>query len=82
MSTGLLATLSLLPVIVVAVLLAVLLVGLRWPASRAMPVCYVVAVALALGVWQVPFNQVAAASATGLITTVTRSTSFSVRFCC
>jgi lactate permease len=67
MSIGLLATLSLLPIAVVAVLL----VGLRWPASRAMPVCYVLAAALALGVWKVPFNQVAAASATGLVTTVT-----------
>ena len=67
MSTGLLAGLSLLPIAVIAVLL----VMLRWPASRAMPVCYGVAVALALWVWKVPFHQVAAASATGLVTTVT-----------
>lgn len=67
MSTGLLATLSLLPIAAVAVLL----VGLRWPASRAMPLCFVLAVALALGVWKVPLNQVAAASANGLITTFT-----------
>lgn len=67
MSTGLLAALSLLPIAAVAVLL----VGLRWPASRAMPICYAVAVALALGVWKVPFNHVAAASVNGLITTFT-----------
>ncbi len=67
MSTGVLATLSLLPIAAVAVLL----VGLRWPASRAMPICFVLAVALALGVWKVPFNQVAAATANGLITTFT-----------
>lgn len=39
-----LALLALLPIIVVGVLL----VGLRWPASRAMPICYLVAAALAL----------------------------------
>jgi lactate permease len=65
MSTGLLAILALLPIVVVAVLL----VGLRMPASRAMPICYAVAVALALGVWKVSFNQVAAASVNGLVTT-------------
>lgn len=65
MSNGLLATLSLLPIAAVAVLL----VGFRWPASRAMPICYAIAVALALGVWKVPFNQVAAATVNGLVTT-------------
>jgi lactate permease len=40
---------------------------LRWPASRAMPICYVVAVVLALFVWQVPFIRVMAASVNGLI---------------
>lgn len=58
-----LALLSLLPIAAVALFL----VGLRWPASRAMPVCYVVAVALALAVWQVPVVQVAAASIKGLV---------------
>ncbi len=63
MSNGLLAFLSLLPIIAVAVFL----VGFRWPASRAMPICYLVAVALALLVWQVPHLKVAAASVNGLI---------------
>ena len=58
-----LALLALLPIIVVGVLL----VGLRWPASRAMPICYLVAAGLALFVWQAPFAQVAAASVKGLI---------------
>ena len=44
MSTALLAILSLLPIATVAVFL----VMLRWPASRAMPLSYLVAVALAL----------------------------------
>ena len=62
MSTGILALLSLLPIISVAVFLVLL----RWPASRAMPIAYVVAAALAFFVWQVPVNKVLAASANGL----------------
>jgi lactate permease len=65
MSNGLLAVLSILPIAAVAVLL----VGFRWPASRAMPICYAIAVVLAIGVWKVPFNQVAAATINGLVTT-------------
>lgn len=64
MATGALALLSVLPILVVAVFL----VGLRWPASRAMPISYVVAAALALAVWQIPLAQVAAASLNGLAT--------------
>ncbi|MCO1600688.1 L-lactate permease [Desulfosporosinus nitroreducens] len=64
MSTGLLAILSLLPIAVVAVFL----VGLRWPASKAMPLSFVTAVVLALFVWKVPGNQVGAATVNGIIT--------------
>ncbi len=64
MSTGMLAVLSLLPIIAVAVFL----VGLRWPASKAMPISYLVAVGLALFVWQVPGVNVAAATINGLVT--------------
>ncbi|NQV20360.1 MAG: L-lactate permease, partial [Rhodospirillales bacterium] len=53
---------SILPVAVVAVFL----VGLRWPASRAMPITYAVCAALALWVWQVPGANVAAASLNGV----------------
>jgi len=63
MSNGILALLSLLPIISVAVFL----VMLRWPASRAMPISSVVAVLLALFIWQVPFVHVMAASVNGLI---------------
>ncbi len=63
MSNGVLALLSLLPIISVAVFLVIL----RMPASRAMPICYLVAVGLSLLVWQIPFIQVAAASVNGLI---------------
>ena len=40
---------------------------LRWPASRAMPIAYVVAAALALFVWQLPIPKILAASVNGLI---------------
>ncbi len=62
MHPNLLACLSLLPILSVAVLL----VGIRLPASRAMPFCYIVCALLALFVWQVPVAEVAAASARGL----------------
>ncbi|MCU0959083.1 MAG: L-lactate permease [Pirellulaceae bacterium] len=63
MNSLLLAGLSLLPIAAVGLLLVVY----RWPASRAMPVSYLVAVVLALCVWQVPGLQVAAASLRGII---------------
>ncbi|RFU66654.1 L-lactate permease [Peribacillus glennii] len=63
MSTGMLAILSLLPILAVAIFL----VGLRWPASKAMPLSYLVALALALFVWKVPGSTVAAASVNGLV---------------
>ncbi|WP_134701813.1 L-lactate permease [Ammoniphilus sp. YIM 78166] len=63
MGTGTLAFLSLLPIIAVALFL----VALRWPASKAMPISYGVVVILALFVWKVPGAQVAAASVNGLV---------------
>ena len=63
MSTGMLSFLSLLPIIAVGIFL----VGLRWPASKAMPISYLVAIGLALFVWKVPGANVAAASINGLI---------------
>jgi len=63
MSIGILALLSLLPIISVAIFL----VMLRWPASRAMPIAYLVAAGLALFVWQISVSKVLAASINGLI---------------
>jgi lactate permease len=63
MSTGLLAFLSLLPILAVAIFL----VGMRMPASKAMPISYLVAVGLALFIWKVPGANVAAASINGLV---------------
>lgn len=67
MSNGTLAILALLPIIVVAVFL----VGLKWPASKAMPLSYIVVVLLALLVWDIAFPKVAAASVHGLVVAVT-----------
>ncbi len=63
MSSEILALISLLPIAVVALFLVIL----RWPASRAMPISYAVAVLLAVGVWRVPSLQVLAASTKGII---------------
>jgi lactate permease len=63
MNTGILALLAFLPIISVAVFL----VGLRWPASRAMPIAYLVAVGLAYLVWQISGAQILAATVNGLI---------------
>lgn len=67
MGLGTLAFLSVMPIAVVAVFL----VMLRWPASKAMPLSYAVAAALALGVWQISTAQVAAATINGLVTAAT-----------
>ncbi len=47
-----------------------LVIGLRWPASRAMPVAFLTAAGLALYIWEVPGLQVAAASLKGLVIAV------------
>ncbi len=57
------ASLAILPIAIVGLLLVIM----RWPASRAMPVSYIVAAGLAIAVWQVPAAKVAAASVNGLV---------------
>ena len=63
MSTSVLALLSLLPIISVAIFLVIL----RWPASRAMPIAYVVAAGLAYVIWEVSGTKIMAASVNGLV---------------
>ncbi len=67
MNVATLSVLSLLPIITVALFLVIL----RWPASRAMPLSFATAIVLALAVWQVPAVQVLAASINGLIVAFT-----------
>ncbi len=62
-----LSLLALVPVLTVFLFLVVL----KWPAKSAMPLAFVVTVGLSLGVWEVPFNQVLAATVDGLITALT-----------
>lgn len=62
-----LSLLALAPILVVGVLLA----GFRWPAKYAMPVGYVLAVLVALLVWEMDFTGVIAASLEGLIVAAT-----------
>ena len=67
MGVGTLAVLSLMPIAAVGIFLVIL----RWPASRAMPLSYLVAASLALWVWKVAPVQVAAATVNGLVVAVT-----------
>jgi lactate permease len=64
MSLGILSALALFPILSVFVLIVLF----RWPATRAMPVAYLLTVLLALLVWKVPLLQVGAASIDGLVT--------------
>ncbi len=64
MSLGILAFLALLPILSVFVLIVLF----RWPATKAMPIAFLITCLLALGIWKVPFLQVAAASIDGLLT--------------
>lgn len=65
MNLGMQALLAFAPILVAAVLL----VGLRWPARRAMPVVYLVAVVIALTAWHVSLAHVAASTIQGLFIT-------------
>lgn len=73
-----LSLLALVPILLVGVLLA----GFRWPAKYAMPLGYVVTVAIAFLVWEMEPAALAAASIEGLITAATLRTSSSGRCCC
>jgi lactate permease len=64
MSLGILSVLALLPILSVFVLIVLF----KWPATRAMPVAFLITVFLALAVWKVPLPQIGAASIDGLVT--------------
>ncbi len=63
MGLGVLSFLALIPILTVFLFLVIL----RWPAKRAMPLAFIVTVLVALFVWDVPTNQVAAASTRGVV---------------
>lgn len=66
MSDGLLALFAFTPIL----LAAVMLIGLRWPASRAMPLVYLFTAAIGLFVWDMSFNRIIASTLQGLVITL------------
>ena len=66
MSSGFLALMAFAPIL----LAGVLLIGLRWPARRAMPLVYLLSAGIALFVWDMSFNRVLASTLQGLVVTV------------
>ena len=63
MSVGVLALLASLPIVSIFVFM----VGFRWPATKAMPVAFAIALILALTVWKTPVNWIFASSINGLV---------------
>jgi lactate permease len=61
MSIGALALIAFVPIAIIFILM----VGLRWGATRAMPVAFAAAVLLAVFVWDTPMNWIFAASVNG-----------------
>ena len=66
MSNGLLALFAFTPIL----LAAVMLIGLRWPASRAMPLVYLFTAAIGLFVWDMSFNRIIASTLQGPVITL------------
>lgn len=66
MEVGTQAFFAALPILVAAILL----IGFRLPAKKAMPVVYIVTTLVALYVWEVTFNRVLASTFQGLLITV------------
>ncbi|WP_445620152.1 L-lactate permease [Kushneria sp. Sum13] len=66
MTSGLLALLAITPILVAGLLL----IGLRWPASRAMPVVYLLSVLIALFGWNMSLERILASTLQGLIITI------------
>ncbi|MFI3271436.1 MAG: L-lactate permease [Pseudomonadota bacterium] len=66
MSVELLALIALLPILVALVLM----VGMRWPATKAMPLAWLVCVIGALMAWNLPAGYIAALSLQGVITAI------------
>ncbi len=66
MDIGIQAAFAALPIFVAAVLL----IGLKLPAKKAMPIVFLVTAGVAIYVWEVTFNRVLASSIQGLLITV------------
>ena len=66
MSTGLLALFAILPIVVALILM----VPLRWPSTRAMPLAFLTGAALAMGVWGLSGVRIGALFIQGVITAI------------
>ncbi|MEQ9022070.1 MAG: L-lactate permease, partial [Pseudomonadales bacterium] len=66
MSPGLLALLAFTPIL----LAGILLIGLRWPAKRSMPIVYVVTVIIGMTAWDMSLNRILASTIQGLTITI------------
>lgn len=66
MSLGLQALLAFSPIL----LAAILLIGLHWPAKRAMPAVFILTAAIALFGWEMSFNRVLASTLQGAVITL------------
>lgn len=64
MSFGFYAVLAFIPILIALVLM----VGMRWPSTRAMPLAWIAAAVLAFSVWQLDAVRIAALSIQGFIT--------------
>lgn len=63
MSEGLLALLASIPIATIFIFM----VGFRWPATKAMPLAFVITVVLVVLVWQTPLNWIIASSIDGAV---------------
>lgn len=63
MSEGILALLAIIPIAAIFILM----VGFRWPATKAMPLAFFLALLLVLLVWRTPVNWVLASSLNGAV---------------
>jgi lactate permease len=66
MSSGLLALLAFAPIL----LAGILLIGLRWPARRAMPVVFLVTALIGYSAWDMTLNRILASTLQGLVITI------------
>lgn len=66
MSVGILALLAVVPILVALILM----VGLRWPSTRAMPLAFITSVILAMLVWKLSALQVGALFIQGIINAI------------
>jgi lactate permease len=66
MSVGILAFLALIPIAAIFILM----VGLRWPATKAMPFSFLIAFILIFFIWETPLNWLLASSINGVVVAI------------